>query len=59
MVSHSTEHKDIVVSQDDHALYCNARCCCFSLVLIVLNTDFMALWLHLRSVFSSVFVPGS
>ena len=30
-----------------------------SLILIVLDADFMALRLHLRSVFSSVFVPGS
>ena len=26
--SNRTERKDMVVSQDDHAFYCYARCCC-------------------------------
>ena len=35
---------------------CYARCCCCSLVLIVLDTDFTALWLHLCSLSSLPFL---
>ena len=48
-VLHCTEREDIVFSQDDHALYLLRYALLLSLVLIVLDMDFMALWLHLHS----------
>ena len=56
--SNRTEREDMVVYQDDHALYLLRYALLLSLVLIVLDADFTALRLHLRSVFS-VFAPGS
>ena len=41
------------------ALFASLGAANLSLILIVLDANFMALWLHLRSVFSSVFTPGS
>ena len=49
VVWNHTECEDMVVSQDDHALYLLRKALLLSLVLIVLDTDFMALWLHLCS----------
>ena len=43
-----TEREDMVVYQDDHALYLLRYALLLSLVLIVLDADFTALRLHLR-----------
>ena len=53
-----TESEDMVVYQDDHTLHLLRWALLLSLVFIILNADFTALRLHLRSVFS-VFAPGS
>ena len=53
-----TECEDMVVSQDNHALCLLRWALLLSQVLIVLNVDFTALWLHLRFVLSSVFTPA-
>ena len=45
----------MVVSQEDHALYLLRKALLLSLVLIVLEADFTALWLHLRSLSSLPF----
>ena len=58
VVSNRIKREDMVVSQD-HTLYLLCKAELLSLVLIVLEADFTALWFHLRSVFSSVFAPGS
>ena len=55
-VSHHTEREDMVVSQDDHALYLLRYTLLLSLSrTIVLDTDFTALWLHLYSMSSLLF----
>jgi len=48
VVSNCTEREDMVVSQEDHMLYLLRKALLLSLVLIVLEADFTALWLHLR-----------
>ena len=47
------------LSRRPHALFALLGATALSLKLIVLDVDFMVLWLHLRSVFSSIFEPGS
>ena len=47
------------LSRRPHALFALLGATALSLELIVLDVDFMVLWLHLRSVFSSIFEPGS
>ena len=47
-VSNREEREDMVVSQEDYALYLLRKALLLSLVLIVLEADFTALWLHLR-----------
>ena len=42
-VLNCTEHEDMVVTQEDHALYLLRKALLLSLVLIVLKADFMAL----------------
>ena len=54
-VSNREEREDMVVSQEDHALYLLRKALLLSLVLIVLEADFTALWLHLRSLSSLPF----
>ena len=46
------------ISTQPHALFASLGAAAL-FVLIVLDADFTALWLHLRSVFSSIFALGS
>ena len=50
VLSNRTEREDMGVSQDDHVLYLLCLSLLLSLIIIILDMDFTALLLHLRSV---------
>ena len=52
--SNHTEHEDMVVSQDDHALICFARCCC-SLSYSSFSTWTSRHWRYIYALYSPLF----
>ena len=58
-VSAVSNHTERSFLKTTTCLICFVRhCCSLSYSSLSCDVDFTALWLHLRSVFSSIFVPG-